>query len=145
MHVSAAEPFLPDILSDRLESLAVELPLAAGQFSGRLAPRVRLAVGELVRTMNCYYSNLIDGHNTHPHDIDRALASDYSSRPEKRALQLEARAHIEVLRLIDGDHEPKSSPLSLDYIRWTHHEFCFRLPLELLLVEDPKTVARCPR
>jgi hypothetical protein len=52
MHVTAAEPFLPDILSDRLESLAVELPLAAGQFSGRLAPQVRLAVGEFVRSMN---------------------------------------------------------------------------------------------
>jgi hypothetical protein len=68
---TAAEPFLPDILSDRLESLAVELPLVAGQFSGRLAPRVR--------SMNCYYSNLIKGHDTHPHDIDRALAADYSS------------------------------------------------------------------
>lgn len=60
MHVTAAEPFLPDILSEALESLAIELPLAAGQFSGRLAPQVRLAVGELVRSMNCYYSNLID-------------------------------------------------------------------------------------
>jgi hypothetical protein len=65
MHVTAAKPFLPDIFSDRLESLAIELPLAAGQFSGRLAPRVRLAVGELVRSMNCYYSNLIEGHETH--------------------------------------------------------------------------------
>jgi Fic family protein len=24
----------------------------------------------------CYYSNLIEGHNTHPRDIDRALADD---------------------------------------------------------------------
>ena len=94
MHVTAAEPFLPDILSDRLESLAIELPMAAGHFVGRWAPHVRLAIGELVRSMNCYYSNLIEGHDTHPHDIDRALVADYSSRPAKRALQLEARAHI---------------------------------------------------
>jgi hypothetical protein len=88
MHVTAAEPFLPDTLSERLESLAIELSLAAGQFSGRLAPRVRLAVGELVRSMNCYYSNLIEGHDTHPHDIDRALIAGYSANPKKRALQL---------------------------------------------------------
>jgi Fic family protein len=144
MHVTAAEPFLPDILSDRLESLAVELPLAAGQFSGRLAPRVRLAIGGLVRSMNCYYSNLIEGHDTHPHDIDRALAADYSSRPEKRALQLEARAHIEVQRMIDGGQAPNASPLSLEYILWTHREFCSRLPPELLLVEDPKTKQKLP-
>ncbi|MET0499073.1 MAG: Fic family protein, partial [Steroidobacteraceae bacterium] len=139
MHVTAAEPYLPDILSDRLETLAVELPLAAGQFSGRLATRVRLAVGELVRSMNCYYSNLIEGHDTHPHDIDRALASDYSANPQKRALQEEARAHIEVQRMIDYGQTPKVSPLSLEYILWTHREFCSRLPPELLLVEDPKT------
>lgn len=144
MHVTAAEPFLPDIFSDRLESLAIELPLAAGQFSGRLAPRVRLVVGELVRSMNCYYSNLIEGHDTHPHDIDRALVADYSAIPEKRALQLEARAHIEVQRMIDGGQAPKASPLSLDYILWTHREFCSRLPPEALWVEDPRTKQKLP-
>jgi Fic family protein len=89
--------------------------------------------------MNCYYSNLIEGHDTHPHDIDRALAADYSSRPATRVLQLEARAHIEVQRMIDNGHAPKVSPLSLEYIRWTHREFCSRLPTELLWIEDPKT------
>jgi Fic family protein len=144
MHVSAAEPFMPDVLSDRLENIAIDLPLAAGEFSGRLAPQVRLAVGELVRSMNCYYSNLIEGHDTHPHDIDRALAADYSANPEKRALQLEARAHIEVQRMIDGGQAPKASPLSLEYILWTHREFCTRLPPELLWVEDPKTKQKLP-
>lgn len=144
MHVTAAEPFLPDTFSDRLESLAIELPLAAGQFSGRLAPRVRLAVGELVRSMNCYYSNLIEGHDTHPHDIDRALVADYSANPEKRALQLEARAHIEVQRMIDGGQAPKASPLSLDYILWTHREFCSRLPPEALWVVDTRTTEKLP-
>jgi Fic family protein len=88
--------------------------------------------------MNCYYSNLIEGHDTHPHDIDRALMADYSTKPEKRALQLEARAHIEVQRMIDGGQAPSVSPLSLEYIRWAHREFCSRLPPELLLVDDPK-------
>ena len=41
--------------------------------------------------------------------------------------------------MIDGDQAPKVSPLSLDYILWTHREFCSRLPPELLWVEDPKT------
>lgn len=144
MHVTAAEPFLPDILSDRLESLAIELPMAAGHFVGRLAPQVRLAIGELVRSMDCYYSNLIEGHDTHPHDIDRALVADYSAKPAKRALQLEARAHIEVQRMIDGGQAPKVSPLSLEYILWTHREFCSRLPPELLVIDDPKTKEKLP-
>lgn len=144
MNVTAVEPFLPDVLSDRLESLAVDLPLAAGRFAGRLAPQVRGAVGELVRSMNCYYSNLIEGHDTHPHDIDRALAADYSANPTKRVLQLEARAHIEVQRMIDEDQAPNVSPLTREFILWTHREFCRRLPDELLWVEDPQTRQKYP-
>jgi hypothetical protein len=42
--------------------------------------------------MNCYYSNLIEGHDTHPVDIERALKNDYSKDARKRDLQLEARS-----------------------------------------------------
>ena len=52
--------------------------------------------------MNCYYSNLIEGHDTHSIDIERALNEEFSSDPEQRNLQLEARAHIEVQRWIDA-------------------------------------------
>ena len=41
------------------------------------------ALGDLVRSMNCYYSNLIEGHDTHPIDIERALNGDYSNDPKK--------------------------------------------------------------
>ena len=52
--------------------------------------------------MNCYYSNLIEGHDTHPVDIERALKRDYSTEPEKRNLQLEAEAHVAVQEWIDA-------------------------------------------
>lgn len=51
--------------------------------------------------MNCYYSNLIEGHDRHPVDIERALSNDYSTDARKRDLQLEAKAHITVQRWID--------------------------------------------
>ena len=51
--------------------------------------------------MNCYYSNLIEGHDTHPVDIERALKNDYSRDEKKRDLQLEAKAHIIVQQGID--------------------------------------------
>jgi len=89
--------------------------------------------------MNCYYSNLIEGHDTHPRDIDRAMAEDYSSEPKKRALQKEAVAHIAVQKLIDEDKTPAFYPLSSEYGRWIHEEFCTRLPEELLWVENPDT------
>jgi hypothetical protein len=33
-------------------------------------------LANLVRSMNCYYSKLIEGHDTHPVDIERALKND---------------------------------------------------------------------
>lgn len=90
--------------------------------------------------MNCYCSNIIEGHNTLPIDIDRAMAGEYAQEPEKRNLQLEARAHIEVQQLIDSSEMP-FPVLSLDGICWTHGEFCRRLPDELLTVRNPDTAA----
>jgi Fic family protein len=82
--------------------LTVDLAARAAGFRRSLPEGVRTAMADLVRAMNCYYSNLIEGHDTHPVDIERALRNDYSSDARKRDLQLEAKAHIAVQRWIDG-------------------------------------------
>lgn len=130
------EPMLPPDASQRLGDLAVELVTEASQLTGQLRPQVREGIGHLVRSMNCYYSNLIEGHNTHPRDIDRAIHGEYSADPAKRDLQVEARAHIEVQQMIDSGESPDGSPASENHAKWLHREFCTRLPDELLWVTD---------
>ena len=137
MDTYAFEPLLPAEGDARLEELAVELVARANQLAGQLNPTVRVTVGGLVRSMNCYYSNLIEGHNTHPRDIDKALNDEYSKDPSRRTLQLEARAHIDVQRMIDAGDDPSGPPTNESYIRWVHREFCKRLPNELLVVRSP--------
>ncbi len=132
------EPVLPPEGDPALEDVAVRLVARANQLAGQLSPAVRASVGDLVRSMNCYYSNLIEGHNTHPRDIDRAMADDYSRDPVRRTLQREARAHIEVQRLIDSGQDPRSHPASEAYLKWVHYEFCSRLPEELLIARSPQ-------
>lgn len=132
------EPLLPEDSKGVLADLATDLVAEASTLRGKLNPVLQNSVGDLVRSMNCYYSNLIEGHNTHPIDIDRALAGEYSTEPEKRSLQLEAKAHIEVQEKIDQGEAPTPSP-STKFIKWVHREFCERLPDELLVVKDPKT------
>ncbi len=145
MTPAAAEPFMPAEGTVVLENLAFDLARDASELSAQLHPVVRLSVADLVRSMNCYYSNLIEGHNTHPRDIDRALAADYSSDPHRRDLQLEARAHIEVQRRIDERAaELPRPPVSAAFIEWTHREFCARLPETLLVVVNPDTGERVP-
>lgn len=36
--------------------------------------------------MNSYYSNLIEGHDTHPIDIEKALNEAFSDNKEKREI-----------------------------------------------------------
>lgn len=56
-----------------LADLAIELATRSTGFHRSLSNGVVTALANLVRSMNCYYSNLIEGHDTHPVDIERAL------------------------------------------------------------------------
>lgn len=91
--------------------------------------------------MNCYYSNLIEGHHTLPYEIDQALSGNYSHDPKKSDRQREAVAHIEVQKLIDAGEAP-SPIVSEDFVRWVHREFCQRLPDEMLWATNPVTLAK---
>jgi Fic family protein len=131
------EPMLPEESNRQLEDVAFDLTSKASSLAGQVNPIVAMAIGNLVRSMNCYYSNLIEGHDTHPRDIDRALHRNFSTQPQKRALQLEAVAHIEVQKAIDEGKDDSAEPLTTEYVLWLHREFCSRLPDEMRWVEDP--------
>ncbi len=136
------EPMLPEEAERSLDDVTFELVREASMLAGRVHPLVQDSIGALVRSMNCYYSNLIEGHDTHPRDIDRALVQDFSAEPHKRALQLEAVAHIAVQQRIDLGDDPDDRPSSRAYVEWLHRAFCERLPDELLWVENPDTGER---
>lgn len=124
-----------------LTDLAVDAAARSAGFSRSLPDGVRTALADLVRAMNCYYSNLIEGHDTHPIDIERALNNDYSNDPRKRDLQLEAKAHMTVQQWIDAGGL-KDRSVSLAAIKEIHHRFCTLLPDDLLWIENPDTGER---
>ena len=130
--------FRPELLE-----LAFDLVGKAAGFQRSLPPAVSSSLADLVRSMNCYYSNLIEGHNTHPIDIERALKGDFSGNAKKRNLQLEAKAHIEVQRWIDNGGL-KGNATTRNGICEIHRRFCTALPKDLLWVEDPETHKRLP-
>ncbi|MDQ7001489.1 MAG: Fic family protein [Ghiorsea sp.] len=126
-----------------LADKAVELIEKSSSFAGMLNDDVALSVGNLVRSMNCYYSNLIEGHGTHPRDIERAMHDDFDASDEKRDLQKEAKAHIEVQGFIDRGEVPYQA-LSKAFALWIHKEFCDRLPSRMLWVKNPDTGEKSP-
>jgi hypothetical protein len=80
--------------------------------------------------MNCHYSNLIEGHNTTPREIEAALQVRLEAAEERRNLQLEARAHIRLQREIDRRHAAgdRPDPASVGFIAFmAHFETRYRL------------------
>lgn len=123
-----------------LSDLAIELATRSAGFRRSLQDGVITALADLVRSMNCYYSNLIEGHDTHPVDIERALRKDYSSDPEKRNLQLEAVSHIAVQQWIDeGGVRGRATAASA--VLEIHRRFYALLQNELLWAAHPERQA----
>ena len=136
MRIPASAPQRPE-----LTDLALTLATRSTGFQHSLPAGILTALADLVRAMNCYYSNLIEGHNTHPVDIERALRDDYSTPVAQRNLQLEAKAHITVQTWIDhGGLRQRMT--SLAGLCETHRRFAECLPPELLHVESPDTGER---
>jgi len=124
-----------------LTDLALDLAQKCAGFRSSLPASLTASLADLVRAMNCYYSNLIEGHDTHPIDIERALGGDYSNDAKKRDLQREAEAHIAVQRWIDGGGLT-SRAVATESLREVHRRFCNALPDNLLWVDDPATKER---
>lgn len=139
--ITLIEPLLiPEGMPGRTElmDLVIELTSLSASFKSSLPTAIQQSLASTVRAMNCYYSNLIEGHNTHPISIEQALKGEYDSDPKKRDLQLEAKAHIEVQEWIDHGGI-KNNVFSLKTICEIHKRFCEKLPDDLLWIEDPET------
>lgn len=121
---------------DRIEPARIESPggelldlslevVAKAELLGRaLHPETAGQLARTVRIMNTYYSNLIEGHNTRPREIEQALGG---IKPEdvRRDLKIEAVAHYRVQQHIDEQAAAGTlpDPASLDFIRQLHRAF----------------------
>jgi Fic family protein len=132
------EPCLLDEAGTELLDLVAGLSSASAALGARLHPRVAASLADAMRIVNCYYSNLIEGHHTPPREIEAALAGRLDDSEERRNLQLEARAHIRLQREIDRRHAAGDAPEpgSMAFIRWLHAEFYRDAPSAMLMVRS---------
>lgn len=122
------EPLYPEH-SPELESLAMTLIAESNGLAASLHPLTAHAIADFLRPMNSYYSNLIEGHDTHPIDIEKALHKDFANDKKNRALQLEALAHIKVSERIFSKYlTVEFNPYSTDFLKWIHQSFYDELP-----------------
>ena len=81
----------------------------------------------LLREMNSYYSNRIEGQSTHPLDIAAALRSEFSTSVDTARLQRLAVAHIHAEQALEGPET--SEVLTMKFLRRAHSELYGALPV----------------
>lgn len=112
------EPLLPQKALARLHERSQAIVNRSIRLAGQAHHTTQGALRELVRAMNSYYSNRIEGQGTTPYNIELALQRDFSNKPDVARLQRIALAHIEAEQELEartrGGTEPLLSAFALD-------------------------------
>lgn len=141
------EPMRLSVVPENTAGLAVELSASSARLGSGLHVQSAANLAALVRVMNAYYTNLIEGHNTRPRDIERAMSGDLDVDGHRRDLQLEAVAHVRLQASLDelAASDELSEPASAEFLSGLHKEFYRDAPAGMLTVEGQgSTFLMCP-
>jgi Fic family protein len=136
--VSRIEPTLLDRVPAKVLDVMAEFIARATILGDALHPRTAQQLASLVRVMNAYYSNLIEGHVTRPRDIERALSGDLDVDEGRRNLQIEAAAHVRLQESLDQSFAQGQlpDPVSPDFLRDLHRRFYEGASEEMLRIKS---------
>jgi Fic family protein len=114
------EPLLPQQRLDELALLSRTVIEKAYRLQGAASASARAGIREVLRGMNSYYSNLIEGQSTHPRNIERALKHDFSDKPSVATRQRIAIAHMEAERELEAGVADEAAALHSSLLLRAH-------------------------
>jgi Fic family protein len=137
------EPLLPTLPRPDLDALAEEVCRRAFELKRLVHPVTEARLAKLLRSVNSYYSNRIEGQQTHPKDIERALRKSFSKEPAKARLQRLAIAHIETQQEMEAAlaEKPDLRLFGVAFALKLHQGFYGRLTKEDRITEEGDEVA----
>jgi Fic family protein len=123
-----------------LKDMAQELIAASAGLESKVARETAIVLGDQLRLINSYYSNLIEGHKTTIPDINMALQKKFSQDPEKKYAQELCAAHVETERrfmeLVNASQ--RLNICNQQFLSEIHAAFYVNLPEEHLFTHTPK-------
>ena len=132
-HISQFEPLLPAFNHrDGLLEKAHHLQRLALAAKGRAHASVMLAIAPLLRAMNSYYTNRIEGQHTLPIEIEQALRQDFAANADTRRRQRVAVAHMHTQAWAEAHAAQTDWPLLFEpeLIRVLHQHLFEQLPAQ---------------
>lgn len=131
--VSAFEPLLPrmDCLPPLL-TLAHTLQERCWKLSGNAMPGLHAQLIPLLRAMNSYYTNKLEGQHTFPADIEDALRNQFSADPDRARKQRLARAHMRTEQWAEHTHSAQGwrHAFETNVVQALHANLYEQLPVE---------------
>ncbi len=132
-------PYIPGdkaLEQSSLPDKALALHSISAKLAGQLSPLTLATLERYMRVINSYYSNLIEGNATRPHEIRAAQRGDYSNDASKRDLQKESLAHMAVQQWVHEQAPDPDMVFSPEFILNLHQQFYQRIPESLWLIKD---------
>ena len=121
------EPLVPQRGLEAFALRTRKVVEASHQLQGAAHPSTRERLREIVRSMNSYYSNRIEGQSTHPVNIDKALKKDFSAEPSIAQRQRIAIAHIDAEKELEQIATGEAQALSSGFLKQVHASLYGRL------------------
>lgn len=140
------EPLMPaeSVLGPLLER-ASDLTRAATALGTASGQTAQVELRALLRSMNSYYTNRIEGEHTRPSEIERALLQDFSTQGDLARKQRLAVAHIRTEALCEQAIQARVAEqgdggarwlYASEALAWLHAELFRDLPPEDLRLVD---------
>lgn len=126
-------PFIPAeqaLLTSNLPDKVIDLTIESAKLAG-IPLETRQVISDHMAVINSYYSNLIEGNRTQPHEIREAQRGNFSADPAKRDLQQESIAHIDVQQWLEQQNYDIDSLFTAECIQSIHREFYNHVPESL--------------
>lgn len=149
-HPAQFEPMMPsEALSRPLYEKASDLMLAGKSLAGLAMAHPRSEIRALLRSMNSYYTNLMEGEHTRPSEIEEALQADFSGNAKLARRQRLAVSHIQteqecessIDRMRERGEDATRWLYSTEALEWLHDRLFSGLSTDELTQSDGTVVS----
>jgi len=129
-HNFSLYPSSPSKQQGELKDMVHEIIIASSTLDGRIAKETATTLGDRLRFLNSYHSNLIEGHKTSILEIEAALNKDFSEDDQKRYAQELCAAHVQTERELMQEifASPPDNICEFDFVGKIHKKFYEQLP-----------------
>jgi Fic family protein len=130
--ITDIQPLVPSPFPQDLEKKAFELSQKAAELRGAIHPISAAELGKLVRVINCYYSNLIEGNRTTLRELEEVRKKQSS----KDRVSLSEALFTASSKIHQQVSEERIDPFSDELIKNAHFLFYEKLEKRHLNIND---------